>query len=133
MILEAIAAHGRPAPSAPRSTRAAPDKTNPATLPRPVVSKLYVPTEEWTWRLLDRGFNLEEAAAIRGLELAAIVRHATLMARKGQRIAIESYLSSETFQVWEGHRRRGETSPPPGSEESAGLFALFLACRATDP
>jgi ATP-dependent DNA helicase RecQ len=99
----------------------------------PTSTNGYVPTEEWTWRLLDRGFNFEEAAAIRGLELAAIVRHATLMARKGRGIALDRFLSPGVILEWEDHRLKGESSLPPGSEDSAGLFALFLACRESDP
>ena len=44
----------------------------------------YLATEEWTWRLLDRGFSAVEAAAIRGLEPKAIERHALWVARKGR-------------------------------------------------
>jgi len=82
--------------------------------------------------LLDRGFSLEESAAIRGLDLSAIVRHATLMACKGQRIPIERLLPSQTLALWEEHVRGGEVAPPSGSDLSvSGFWALFLACRSS--
>ena len=121
-------------------------KTNPSTEPRPVAepanpppvskpptglpSKVYVPTEEWTWRLLDRGFTLDEAAAIRGLEVSAVLKHALLMVRKGHPVAIERCVPRETLERWDDRRIRGEVSPPADADESAGLWALFLACRA---
>ena len=151
-LLSAIAEEGpsaSPAPSAGPVPKSEPTRSNPMTAspspgpradPQPVTKpstasspKAYVPTEEWTLRLLDRGFSLDEAAAIRGLEVSAIVRHATLMARKGHPVAIDRCLPDEQLERWEEHRRRGGTSPPPDSEESAGLWTLFLACRGANP
>ena len=135
-LLAAIAEAGAPAPPVSR-----PGPVVARVEPKPVAkpsstppSKDYVPTEEWTWRLLDRGFSIDEAAAIRGLEVSAIVRHATLMARKGQPVAIDRLLPAEILNRWEERRRDGEVSPPADSDEgSAGLWALFLASRGSNP
>ncbi len=62
-LLEAITA----SPAAPEAPAAPAPSSGPSS---------HVPTEEWTWRLLDRGFTLDEAADIRGLERSAILRHA---------------------------------------------------------
>jgi ATP-dependent DNA helicase RecQ len=97
----------------------------------PSGSRTYVPTEEWTWRLIDRGFDLEEASAIRGLELSTILRHTTLMARKGRKVAIERWVPAEVLRLWEEQQKSGETAPPAGTESIAGLWSLFLACRAS--
>ena len=103
----------------------------PAPLPNPSpANRGYVPTEEWTWRLLDRGFGLDEAAAIRGLELGVVVRHATLMARKGHAVPLDRFLTPETLALWEARRDRGDSNPLPEGEDPAGLWGLFLACRA---
>jgi ATP-dependent DNA helicase RecQ len=151
-LLEAIAEERGPAVAPPLdlpSTRAERPGTNPITRPSPIPepddsppipkppsatpSRAYVPTEEWTWRLLDRGFALDEAAAIRGLEVSTIVRHATLMARKGRPIPIERWLDPELLKSWDARRGRGDLSTPPGPDPSDGLWALFLACRGAKP
>ena len=91
--LEAIAAHDlSPA-----------EEAEPETVPAPRApeSSTYVPTEEWTWRLLDRGFTPDEAAAIRGLDRAAVVRHATLAARQGKPVNVSLFLDAETLRKWE--------------------------------
>ncbi|HMB02250.1 MAG TPA: RQC domain-containing protein, partial [Isosphaeraceae bacterium] len=56
--------------------------------PAPPSTASYVPTEEWTWRLLDREFTIEEVAAIRGLEPVIVIRHAIWMARQGRPVAL---------------------------------------------
>ena len=101
-------------------------------VPKPLVSLRatppYVPTEEWTWRLMDRGFTLDEVAAIRGLERTAVVRHATLAVRQGKPISPSTYLDSEKLRLWESWRAENGDSTPPseilgeGSEELWGLF-----------
>ena len=126
--------HPKPSPIPERPPVAG--RVEPAPVDRVPSSssgKAYVPTEEWTWRLLDRGFSLEEAAAIRGLELAAIVRHATLMARKGHPVPLERCIPPDTLGSWEGRRSRGELGAPSEVEDPTGLWALFLACRAARP
>jgi ATP-dependent DNA helicase RecQ len=91
----------------------------------------YVPTEEWTWRLLDRGFTIHEAAAIRGLELAAIVRHATWVVRRGRPVSPSAFLSPEEVERWGAwHDQQGDAQPPPGADPSIPLWALFVACRS---
>jgi len=100
-------------------------------VPTSAKTRTYVPTEEWTWRLLDQGFSLDDAAAIRGLEPGVIVRHATLMARKGKAIPLDRWLSAQVMSDWIERYRRGELEPPPGSEDPDGLWPLFLACRAS--
>ncbi len=62
---------------------AAPSAPAARAKPAATVSS-YVATEEWTCRLLDRGFTIDEAAAIRGLVVPEIVRHATLAVRQGR-------------------------------------------------
>ncbi len=117
-----------------RIEEAAPDATGPEPKvpprPAPISKAGYVPTEEWTWRLLDRGFSLDEAAAIRGLELEAIVRHATWMARQGKPVPLSAFLTPEVIERWEAwHLEHGNARPP---EELGGAFALwglYLACR----
>jgi ATP-dependent DNA helicase RecQ len=98
--------------------------------PVPPSPGAYVPTEEWTWRLLDRGFTLEEAAAVRGLLPADILRHATLAVRQGKPLAPESFLEPEVLRRWDDWRAdHGESAPPPADTTPAGLWSLFVACR----
>jgi ATP-dependent DNA helicase RecQ len=136
----------RPTPSAPASTPTPrsikPEPTVSAALPRPALeskaisppvtapsASSYVATEEWTWRLLDRGFTLDEAAAIRGLEQSAILRHATRVARQGKLVPLAAFLDPESrsrFQDW--HRENGENPPPDGLGLPEGFWPLYLAC-----
>jgi ATP-dependent DNA helicase RecQ len=120
-----------PTPERTALSTPTPTRSGPAA---PGRASKYVPTEDWTWRLLDRGFNLEEAAAIRGLDRAAVIRHATLAAREGKPIRPEAILDAETFQQWDKWRiDHGDAPPPPelcnGVPGAADLWALFLACR----
>ena len=90
----------------------------------------YVPTEEWTWRLIDRGFSLDAAAAIRGLERTAIVRHLTLAARQGKPVQPETILAPETLLRWDAWRTdHGDAAAPPDDPGPDGLWTLFVACR----
>jgi ATP-dependent DNA helicase RecQ len=126
--LERPRAVASPAPSAsPRSDR--PPTGSDGSDARPSTAS-YVPTEEWTWRLLDRGFTIDEAAAIRGLEPSIVIRHVTWMARQGRRVALERFLDAETIARWEAWRaEHGDAAPPPESP-SAALWPLYLVCRA---
>ena len=121
-------------PSSPGPAKSATPSLDAAATPTvaapPPSGKVYVPTEEWTWRLLDRGFSLEDAASIRGLEISAIVRHATLMARKGHRVDLGRCLPSDLMAAWDELRAQG-ASPAEG-EDRLGLWALFIACRPAD-
>ncbi len=127
---------GRPSPSKAAGSNGtirhdprADNSTAPAN-PDRSESGPYVPTEEWTWRLFDRGFRLAEIAAIRGLEHSAVIRHATWMARKGRPIALDVLLEPETRSRWESWvQEHGETPPPVSGDDERGLWALFLMCR----
>ncbi|WP_435016335.1 RecQ family ATP-dependent DNA helicase [Tundrisphaera sp. TA3] len=109
-----------PAPAARAETK--PKPARKATTPgRPQVS-----TEEWTWRLLDRGFAPDEVAAIRGLDFSDVVRHATRVARLGKPVAITAFLTPEVIAHWDEAVRGGAARGP---EPSPGLWALYMACR----
>ena len=84
-----------------------------------------VSTEEWTWRLLERGFTCTEAAAIRGLEPSAIQRHALWMARAGRPVHLEAFVDSETLARW-----NAAPDVPPDGDLGHPLWQLFVACRA---
>jgi ATP-dependent DNA helicase RecQ len=89
----------------------------------------YIPTEEWTWRLLDRGFSAADAAAIRGLEPSAILRHATWTARQGKPVPLAAFLPDDLLARWEAwHAARGD-SPPDDPALDPALWALFVACK----
>ena len=89
----------------------------------------YVPTEEWTWRLLNRGFTVEEAAAIRGLEHAAILPPALGVARQGRPVPLRAFLAPAVIDRWPAWPRQyGDAAPPPESGALAGLWPLYLAC-----
>ncbi len=102
---------------------------SPSPQPGADSASKYVPTEEWTARLIDRGFTIAEAAAIRSLDAPMIVRHLTWMVRRGHPLSVATLVAPETIAAWEAwHLENGETAPP----EPAGavhLWPLFLACR----
>jgi ATP-dependent DNA helicase RecQ len=99
----------------------------PGEAPRPPA---YVATEEWTWRLLDRGFTVDEAAAIRALDRAAILRHAASMARQGRVIPISAFLSDDEADRWEAWLRdHGRDIPPDDLTGPADAWPLFVALR----
>jgi ATP-dependent DNA helicase RecQ len=90
----------------------------------------YVPSEEWTWRLLDRGFTLDEAAAIRGLLPTDIIRHLALAVRQGKPLDPTSFLAPDVLSRWDQWRgANGDTAPPPPDAGPAGLWGLFVLCR----
>jgi ATP-dependent DNA helicase RecQ len=126
------AAPERPAPEPecpvpPEAVRPTPPA--PAPSPAPSGSAGYVSTEEWTWRLLDRGFTLDEAAAIRGLDQSAVIRHATWMARQGRPVDPRSFLPDEAAARWaEWRLEHGEAPPPSELGAPPSLWGLFLAC-----
>jgi ATP-dependent DNA helicase RecQ len=149
-ILEAIAAYAGPvanveeAPAlfvdrhpflgATGSPEPVPDEPTPAHTgsgepvapgPRPFDGRL-VPTEEWTCRLLDQGFTIDEASAIRGIDRASVIRHLTLSARQGRAVSSRSFLDESTDEEWHG---RDSQKPPPDADPE--LWTLFLACRAS--
>ena len=123
-----------PAVAAPRpaSTPAATPAPRPAegrsTSPS---ASSYVSTEEWTWRLLDRGFTLDEAAAIRGLERSAIVRHALWVSREGKVVPLAAFLTPEARANWDGWRREhGDTPPPEDLGGPLALWPVYLAAQS---
>ncbi|MGZ3380035.1 MAG: RecQ family ATP-dependent DNA helicase [Isosphaeraceae bacterium] len=151
-LLHAIAAFPHSVPTSPRrqgeaaaepnavGTRQEPRNPVPPSTPRTVVipsfpqastdaASKYVPTEEWTSRLIDRGFTIAEAAAIRGLDAPMIVRHLTWMVRRGHPLAVETVLPPETIAAWDAWRlENGETAPPEPAN-AIHVWPLFLACR----
>ncbi len=88
-----------------------------------------VTTEEWTWRLLERGFKADEISAIRGLDDRAILRHATKLARQGKDIPLGSFLDDETLQLWGELARDRPGEIPQNAEGRHALWGLFLECR----
>ena len=119
-------------PSPPRSISV--PNLEPATTSAPLAGtspkSSYVPTEEWTWRLLDKGFTLNEAAAIRGLEATAVLRHALLVARQGKAVRAEAFLSPDQLRRWGAWQaEHGDAAPPSDHEGPVELWALFVACR----
>jgi ATP-dependent DNA helicase RecQ len=119
-----------PTPIVPQPRPATTTERPPEARSQPTRTSTYVPTEEWTWRLLDRGFDASEAAAIRGFDLAAIVRHAILMARQGRPIPLAAFLTPDRLGHWDTWRREhGEAPPLLEPETPAELWRLYLACR----
>ncbi len=132
-ILEAIAEAGEfviespvPRPDPPREPTPAPARP---VVPPTSSSATYIPTEEWTWRLLDRGFTPHEAAAIRGLDLTAILRHATLAARRGKPVPIEAFVAADALARWRAWRSEHDDAPPPDAEPET--WSLFLAAEVS--
>ena len=106
-------------------------ETSPTRPPAPPKRSAYVPTEEWTWRLLEKGFTLDDVAAIRGLDRAAVVRHAALVARQGKPVAVEAFLDGLTAARWHSWRvEHGDAAPPPDDAQRSDVWALFVACRS---
>ena len=111
-LLEAIAAYPQAAPAAPPSVAppaparpraevasAAPASPTPAP-PSAPLPRTGEPGDHFE-ACLDRGMDLaaggpglhiDEAAAIRGLEPAAIIRHLTWMVKRGHQLPVESFL-----------------------------------------
>jgi ATP-dependent DNA helicase RecQ len=74
---------------------------------------------------------LDEAAAIRGLEPSAVLRHALSMARQGRPIAPSAFLAPEVIANWTNwHTQHGDAVPPASLGGKEALWPLFLACRA---
>ena len=89
-----------------------------------------VETEEWTWRLLDRGFSAEETAAIRGIELLAVLKHARLILKKGKAVPLDRFLSDSQISSWDAWRTaKGDASPPDESPNGVELWKLFVGSR----
>ena len=104
---------------------------SPTSAPPPSPAGRHVSTEEWTWRLLDRGFSIDEAAAIRGLEPVVVVRHLTWMVRRGHPLAVEAFLPADVVAAWEiWAAAHPDGARPDEPAEALYLWPLFHACRA---
>ena len=123
-------------PSSPRESRAAVSPgiplAAPALRPPPESSSSSAPTasshvatEEWTSRLIDRGFTIAEAAAIRGLEPSIIIRHLTWMVRKGHPVALETLLAPEVIAAWDAWLARRTRKPPARNGRFRGPLAAL--------
>ena len=90
-----------------------------------------VETEEWTWRLLDQGFSAEEIAAIRGIEVVAVARHARMIQKKGKRVPLDRFLADTQMEDWDSWRLQNQdVAPPDLSPYLMELWKLFVSCRA---
>ncbi|WP_152049968.1 RecQ family ATP-dependent DNA helicase [Tautonia marina] len=137
-LLEAIAGASRSSVDSERSSSAISGSAlhEFQELPEPVASPALtvepdrVSTEEWTCRLLDRGFSATEAAAIRGIDLEEITRHVVEQSLQGRIVPIEGFLDAQTIQQWEAWvRDRGPSLPPDDARERPELWSIFLAVR----
>ncbi|WP_422930525.1 RecQ family ATP-dependent DNA helicase [Singulisphaera sp. PoT] len=91
----------------------------------------YVPTEEWTCRLLERGFSPRDAAAIRGLDSEAIIRHVRLAVRRGRKLPPESFIPGEMIETWELRLEHAPDEDPVfgASRAESELWELYQVCR----
>ncbi|OJW04200.1 MAG: recombinase RecQ [Planctomycetales bacterium 71-10] len=126
----------RPAPpkaavaEAAPSPAEAPAPTPTPPKPRPASASDHVSTEEWTWRLIDRGFTIDEAGAIRGLEPAVVARHLVWMARRGKAVDAEAVAPPDVVAAWDAWMTAhpgGEAPEDPA--EWLHLWPLVRACR----
>ena len=123
-LLEAIHLDG----PVKRPTIEPPRREDPAATPPPAP---LTPTEEWTAKLLDRGFTIQDASAIRGLELRVILRHAANLASHGRSIPVEAFLPADVAKRWVSwFKERGSESTPPGDEGLEGFWKLFVVIMA---
>ncbi len=105
----------------------------PTAPPKPAAttSTTHVSTEEWTWRLIDRGFSIDEAAAIRGLEPVAVVRHLVWMVRRGKPVDLAAAISPDLATAWDAWTSaHPDGDAPDGPAGRIHLWPLFRACRA---
>ena len=91
-----------------------------------------MPHEEWTCRLLDRGFTPRGG---RGDPRAGARRDRPARdprrRRAGRSVPVEAFLDAETLARCDAWLAEGGRSvPPPDLRLAAGLWALFLACRS---
>ncbi|WP_337174714.1 RecQ family ATP-dependent DNA helicase [Paludisphaera sp.] len=123
-----------PAVSAVEAPQPAPPKPKPAAsvpTPTPTSTSGHVSTEEWTWRLIDRGFTIDEAGAIRGLEPAVVVRHLLWMLRRGKALDAAAVAPPDLAAAWDAWlATHPEGEAPEGPADRLHLWPLFRACRA---
>jgi ATP-dependent DNA helicase RecQ len=97
-------------------------------------SKGRVPTEEWTARLIDHGFSIDEAASIRRLGRAAIIAHLIECAKRGRTIAMDALLPADVLMHWQAWSEEcGDTAPPDLIGVPFDLWPLFVASVRTPP
>ena len=147
-LLEAIAEFPRSTEAIPRSVvaerepvqpaapvKAAPPAERPAATDRQPSERRrseppYIPTEEWTCRLLERGFSVEEAAEIRGLDTSAVIRHLSLAIGQGRALEPETFLEAGLLESWDSWRVEHPDTSPPDAAKAQSLWDLFVACRS---
>jgi ATP-dependent DNA helicase RecQ len=120
-----VAKAAEPAPATPPPATATPKPT-----PKPAAASDHVSTEEWTWRLIDRGFSIDEAGAIRGLEPAVVLRHLLWMVRRGKTVEASVVAPPDLVAAWDAWltaHPEGETPDAPA--DRLHLWPLFRACR----
>ena len=123
-----------PEPKASPAPQAAPPAatiTVSSAASQPHAATAHVPTEEWTYRLIEKGFTAHEVAAIRGLEFPAILRHLVWMKRRGRALRVESFLAAEQIKPWDDWRAaHGDDAAPADAEQVPELWRLFVLCRS---
>lgn len=124
----------KPAPAPPAEAAVATPVPAPTAAeppkPRPASASDHISTEEWTWRLLDRGFSIDEAGAIRGLEPAVVIRHLVWMARRGKPTDPAAVAPSEVVTAWDAWMAaHPDGDAPEAPAELLHLWPLFRACR----
>ncbi|MGC8643204.1 MAG: helix-turn-helix domain-containing protein, partial [Isosphaeraceae bacterium] len=118
-----------------RGTRARPAAAEPKSPTEPFsaadqTSPERVSTEEWTFRLIDRGFSVAEAAEIRRLERPTIIRHLLSMAQRDHCPPVEKFLPVETIASWDAWRSaHRDATPPADPADFLDLWPLYVACR----
>ncbi|AMV37258.1 HRDC domain protein [Planctomyces sp. SH-PL62] len=137
----AVEAKSKPRPTKPEEPTPSPRVTTPAATqaekppaatlsPPPSTASDRVSTEEWTWRLVDRGFSIEEAAAIRGLDASVVARHLVWMVRRGKPLDPSAIAPAEVvaeWDAWMAEHPEGEAPAEPA--DRAHLWPLFRVCR----
>ncbi len=104
-----------------------------ATVPPASSTPEHVPTQEWTRRLIERGFTIEESAAIRGLDVATITLQATGLVRKGIQIPTSAYLTDERARRWRAWiEHEGIDGPLPDDPMTERYWELFAETFARE-
>jgi len=138
-LLQAVAGVEPPAPAVAEPKPVTSRPSEPAAPPAPEAEPEapaapaaagQVSTEEWTWRLLDRGFSLEDAAAIRGLDPSVVIRHLVGMVRRGSPLDPARIATAEVVASWDAWlAAHPEGEAPEGPADRLHLWPLFRACR----
>jgi ATP-dependent DNA helicase RecQ len=123
-----------PAPDAVVETRAAPVTPRPIAASAPLVTNGQG-SHYWTWRLLSKGFTVDECAAIRSLEREVVLDHALRAIDCGWQVEVAWFLASDQVEALE--RVIGAAEPsrvrPLLAKLPAGIryedVQLFLKCR----